>query len=52
MSKYPPIPNDSLGLPDLKEWIYGGYHNIPPAAWAEWDRLYEAHRERFEWNGQ
>jgi hypothetical protein len=29
-------------------WIkfYGRYHNIPPAAWARWDRLYEAYRER------
>jgi hypothetical protein len=34
-------------LPDLQEWIkfYGGYYNIPPAAWARWDRLYEAYRE-------
>jgi hypothetical protein len=29
------------------EWIefYCGYHNIPPDAWAAWDRLYEAYRE-------
>jgi len=24
---------------------YGGYHNIPPVAWARWDRLYQAYRE-------
>jgi hypothetical protein len=48
MGKHPPIPDDGLWLPDLQEWIefYGGYHNIPPDAWADWDRLYEAYRER------
>jgi hypothetical protein len=48
MSKYPPIPDDGLGLPDLQEWIefFGGYPNIPPEAWATWDQLYEAYRER------
>jgi hypothetical protein len=32
----------------IRVWIkfYGGYHNIPPAVWARWDRLYEAYRER------
>jgi len=30
------------------EWteFYGGYHNIPPNAWADWDRLSEAYHER------
>jgi hypothetical protein len=34
---------DPLQLPDLQEWVaaFGGYAQIPPAAWAEWDRLYE-----------
>ncbi len=47
-TKFPPLPDDGLGLPDLQEWIafYGGYHKIPPEAWAEWDRLNEAYRER------
>jgi len=42
---FPPSSDD--GVPDLREWIkfYGGYQNIPPAAWARWDRLYEAYRE-------
>ena len=46
-NKFLPRPADG-GLPDLREWIafYGGYHNIPPEAWAEWDRLYAAYRER------
>jgi hypothetical protein len=46
--KIPPLPDDGLGLPDLQQWIdfYGGYQNIPPEARAEWDRLYEAYRER------
>jgi hypothetical protein len=45
---FPPPSDNGLGSPDLQEWIkfYGGYHNIPPAAWARWDRLYEAYRER------
>ena len=26
-----------------RQWVahYGGYHNIPPEAWAWWDRLHE-----------
>jgi len=44
---FPPPSNDGLALLDLQEWtkFYGGYHNIPAAAWARWDRLYEAYRE-------
>jgi hypothetical protein len=47
-ANFPPPSDNGLGSPDLQEWIkfYGGYHNIPPAAWARWDRLYEAYRER------
>jgi hypothetical protein len=43
---FPPSSDD--GVPDLQEWIrfYGGYDNIPQAAWARWDRLHEAYRER------
>jgi hypothetical protein len=39
---------DSLRLPDLQEWVsaFGGYPNIPPEAWAEWDRLYEQSKRR------
>jgi len=39
---FPPSSDD--GVPDLQEWIkfYGGYHSIPPAGWAHWDRLREA----------
>jgi hypothetical protein len=52
MNNFPPLPNDGLGLPDLQEWIkfYGGYSRIPPEAWAEWDRLNEAYRERQQSN--
>jgi len=37
-------PSSDNGVPDLQEWIkfYDGYHNIPPAGWAHWDRLREA----------
>jgi hypothetical protein len=40
--KLPPMPDDGLAL-----WIefYGGYHKVPPEAWAEWDRLHEAYRQ-------
>jgi hypothetical protein len=46
-NKLPLRPADG-GPPDLQEWIafYGGYHNIPAEAWAEWDRLHVALRER------
>jgi hypothetical protein len=39
---------DPLRLPDLQEWVsaFGGYHRIPPEAWAEWDKLYEESRRR------
>jgi hypothetical protein len=42
------FPLDDLGLPDLQTWVrfYGGYHLIPPEAWAEWDRLHEHYRKR------
>ncbi len=45
--KFPPPSDDGLRLPDLQEWIkfYGGYHNIPLAAWERWERLYGAYRE-------
>jgi hypothetical protein len=44
---FPSHSDDGRELPDLQEWIkfYGGYSNLPPAAWARWDRLYEAYRE-------
>jgi hypothetical protein len=47
-TKFPSLPRDGLGVPDLQEWIafYGGYDLIPNAAWTEWDRLHEAYRER------
>jgi hypothetical protein len=43
----PTNANAGRMLPGLQEWIkfYGGYSNIPPVAWARWDRLYEAYRE-------
>ena len=33
---FPPPSDDGRVLRNLQEWIkfYGGYHNIPPAAWA------------------
>jgi len=36
---FPPPSDDGQQLPDLQVWIklYGGYYNIPPAAWARWD---------------
>jgi len=41
--KFPPLCDDDLALPDLAQWVafYGGYDQITPRAWAEWDRLYE-----------
>jgi hypothetical protein len=44
-SKFPPMPDDGLALPDLQEWIafYGGYDKIPSWAWAEWDRLHDVY---------
>jgi hypothetical protein len=44
--RFPPLPDDDLGLPNLQAWVafYGGYDKITPEAWAQWDRLYEAYR--------
>jgi hypothetical protein len=40
------MPEDDLGLPDLQAWVafFGGFDKIPPEAWAQWDRLFEAYR--------
>jgi hypothetical protein len=48
MDRLPLRPADGLALPDLQEWMefYGGYQNIPPEAWAEWELLCAAYRER------
>ncbi len=52
--KFPPLFDDELALPDLTQWIafYGGYDQITPSAWAEWDRLYEAHAETERTGGE
>jgi hypothetical protein len=48
-----PRVDDGLALPDLQQWVqfYRGYSNIPPAAWAHWDRLYENYREQRRTHG-
>jgi hypothetical protein len=52
--KFPPIPDDGLGLPDLQQWVafYGGYDKITPEAWAEWDRLHERYRQMQKLEGR
>ncbi len=47
MTKFPPLDDDTLALPELQQWVefYGGYEKIPSEAWAWWDRLYEAYRQ-------
>ncbi len=47
--KSPPLFDGELALPDLAQWVafYGGYDQITPQAWAEWDRLHEV-RQRMQ----
>jgi hypothetical protein len=37
-----------------RQWVahYGGYHNIPPEAWAWWQRLYEGYRKMQRLDGR